>query len=80
MIFKIIAMVAHEIRDAFRELDKDDKEDEVLPEALKLSVTSLITEVIEKREEAEKNKSVPTIGFKSAAADGDRGNTKGTKN
>lgn len=79
MIAKIIALIAHEIRSAYRELDKDDKDEEILPEALKLSVTSLITEVIEKREEAEKSKSVPRMGFKSAGSHGDKRDTEGTK-
>ena len=76
MIAKVIAMIVHEVVKAYRELDGDD-DHEGLPDHLKVSVTSLITEVLEKKAKEEESRHTPSLGF---GADIGRGNPKGTKN
>lgn len=80
MITKLIALVIHEIVKAYRELDDSGDDDQhPLPEHIKLAVTGVVTDVLEKKKEEEESRHTPRIGFKSAGKDGNRGSTKGTE-
>ena len=76
MIYKIIAHVIHKVKHAYDEatLTKDGAK-----EILKVSLTELITEILEEKDKKEQDKSTPRMGFKSAGSNVGRSSTEGTE-
>lgn len=78
MISKLIAFAIHRVKLAYDEVSvsKDGAK-----EILKVSLTDLITEILDDRDKKEKDKSTPTVGFRSAGSKNDnRSSPTGTKN